>query len=262
MIPVLQYSPGNGLFHRLNPLTKLIFLLAVIIASVICTSVGFLFFLLVVLVLLAWISRVYAPLLAQVPLLLIMTCGMILLTVITIPEGTQIGTLIPSGVPFLGGAIPVTTEAVEFGILLSLRFGLIIISSQLFILSTQPRAIIHLLYRARIPVDYILMFLIAIRFIPMLQIEGTRIQEAQLSRGYDPGTGVRGAVRRLTPVIIPLVSNSLAKTQTIGLVIDIRGYRRAHPSSFLAVPFTLTDTAASLISVCIVPVSALFLFFP
>jgi energy-coupling factor transport system permease protein len=250
MIPVLQFSPGNGLFHRLNPLTKLVFLVAIITSAVICTSVWFLLLLLVIIVLLAWKSRLHKPLIAQVPLLLIMSIGMIFLTIITIPEGTPLCSLIPAGVPIIGGAIPVTVEALLLGVLLSLRFTLIILSSQLFILSTQPRAIIHLLYRARIPVDYILMFLIAIRFIPMLQIEATRIQEAQLSRGYDPGSGIRGAVRRITPIIIPLVSNSLAKTQTIGLAIDIRGYRRAHPSSFLTFPFTSTDTFACVLCIC------------
>ncbi len=260
MIPVLQFSPGEGLFHRLNPVTKLVFLLCVVISSVICPSVGFLAVLFIIIILLAWISGLHRPLLAQVPLLLIMAAGMVFLTVITIPEGTVIGSLVPSMVPVIGGAFPITLEALEFGVLLTLRFGLIIVASQLFILSTQPRAIIHLLYRAHIPVDYILMFLIAIRFIPMLQIEGTRIQEAQLSRGYNPGTGIRGAVRRITPVIIPLVSNSLAKTQTIGLAIDIRGYRRARPTSFITYPFSPTDYLAVILCILLIPVSVAVLF--
>jgi energy-coupling factor transport system permease protein len=79
--------------------------------------------------------------------------------------------------------------------------------------------------RARIPADYTLMFVIALRFIPTLQIEGKRIHEAQLARGYHPGEGFVGRIRSVAPVMVPLVSNSLSRATLLGLTIDIRGYR-------------------------------------
>jgi len=42
-----------------------------------------------------------------------------------------------------------------------------------------------------IPSTMALMFLIALRFISSLQVEGQRIHEAQLARGYNPGKGHR-----------------------------------------------------------------------
>ncbi|WP_167815668.1 energy-coupling factor transporter transmembrane component T [Methanocorpusculum sp. GPch4] len=68
---------------------------------------------------------------------------------------------------------------------------------------------------------------ITIRFIPTLQREGVRINEAQLSRGYSPGGGVIGKLKQLGPVMLPLMLNSLAKADTLGLTIDMRGYRKA-----------------------------------
>jgi energy-coupling factor transport system permease protein len=96
---------------------------------------------------------------------------------------------------------------------------------QLFVISTQPRDIVHTMERMKIPIDYTLMFLIALRFIPTLQIEGKRIHEAQLARGYNPGTGIVGKVRSVAPIVIPLVSNALSRATVLGLTIDIRGYR-------------------------------------
>ena len=92
--------------------------------------------------------------------------------------------------------------------------------------------------RLKIPVDYTLMFLVATRFIPTLQIEGTRIHEATLARGYNPGTGLIGKLRSVAPVVIPLVSNALSRATVLGLTIDIRGYRtgkrtRLRNSSFM-----------------------------
>ena len=75
------------------------------------------------------------------------------------------------------------------------------------------------------PIDYILMFVIALRFIPTLQIEGIRIHEAQMARGYYPGTGFLGKIRSVAPIVVPLVSNALMRSNVLGLTIDMRGYR-------------------------------------
>jgi energy-coupling factor transport system permease protein len=125
----------------------------------------------------------------------------------------------------IGGAIPVTAGAVMIGIVLALRFVVLIFAFQLFLISTQPRDLVHTLDRLHMPVDYILMFIIALRFIPTLQIEGKRIHEAQLARGYNPGTGPLGKVRSVQPIVVPLVSNALLRSTVLGLTIDMRGYR-------------------------------------
>ena len=69
------------------------------------------------------------------------------------------------------------------------------------------------------------MFIITLRFMPNLQIERKRIQEAQLARGYSPGTGVMGKIRSVAPIVVPLVSNALLRSTVLVLTIDMRGYR-------------------------------------
>ena len=59
-----------------------------------------------------------------------------------------------------------------------------------------------------IPSTMALMFLIALRFISSLQVEGQRIHEAQLARGYNPGKGHREKVRSVKLLLEPLVVNS------------------------------------------------------
>jgi energy-coupling factor transport system permease protein len=118
---------------------------------------------------------------------------------------------------------------------------------QLFVISTQPRDIVHTMERMKIPVDYTLMFLIALRFIPTLQIEGKRIHEAQLARGYNPGTGILGKVRSVAPIVIPLVSNALARATVLGLTIDIRGYRTRTRTRIREFAFQTRDYATIII---------------
>ena len=102
---------------------------------------------------------------------------------------------------------------------------ILIFAFQLFLISTQPRDLVNAMEKVGLPIDYILMFIIALRFIPTLQIEGQRIHEAQLARGFNPGTGFVGKIRSVAPIAIPLVSNALLRSNVLGLTIDMRGYR-------------------------------------
>ncbi len=70
------------------------------------------------------------------------------------------------------------TGGLTIGIVLTLRFMMLIFAFQLFLISTQPRDLVNAMEKIGLPIDYILMFIIALRFIPTLQIEGQRIHEA------------------------------------------------------------------------------------
>jgi energy-coupling factor transport system permease protein len=225
MAEILQYVHKDDLFHRFSPFTKILFIIVVAIMCVIATGIPFLLLLVAALLILAYASDLHRELFGQLRLLLVMSVVFIVITMLTMPNGATIGTLVPQGVPVIGGAIPVTAGSVVIGLILAFRFMVLIFAFQLFLISTQPRDLVHALDRLHMPVDYILMFIIALRFIPTLQIEGNRIHEAQLARGYNPGTGLLGKIRSVQPIVVPLVSNALLRSTVLGLTIDMRGYR-------------------------------------
>jgi energy-coupling factor transport system permease protein len=193
--------------------------------SILSMNLGFLAMLVLAILIISYYANLGHEVLQQFRLITIMSVILIGITIITMPSGDSLGYLIPSGFPVIGGNLPITTGALEFGFILTLRFMILICAFQLFVISTQPRDIVHTMERMKIPIDYTLMFLVALRFIPTLQIEGIRIHEAQLARGYNPGTGLIGKIRSVAPVVIPLVSNALSRATVLGLTIDIRGYR-------------------------------------
>lgn len=221
----MQYVTRESAFHRLHPLTKLIFAIVVVALAVLTADTMMLTVLAAGVVAVAIASGLARDLLRQVPLLISLAVSLLILTVLTIRSGETLCYLIPPSVPVIGGALPVTVGAIDLAVAMSLRFAAMLFAFQLLVISTQPRDLVHLLDRLRMPVDYTLMFLIALRFIPSLQLEAKRIHEAQLARAYNPGKGVAGKVRGLFPIIIPLVSNTLGKATVLGLTIDLRGYR-------------------------------------
>jgi len=225
MSEILQYKRMDGVFHRMNAMTKVVFLVFVIIAAIISTNPVVLLAIVAVIFILSIAGRMHMELLRQVPMLIFLSAGLFLLTIITMQAGDVMGYLVPSFIPVIGGAIPITSGALTFAMILSFRFFVMLFAFQIVIISTQPRDLVHALQKMRLPVDYTLMLLIAIRFIPSLQLEGKRIQEAQLARAYNPGKGVRGKIKSMAPVMIPLVSNALGKANVLGLTIDLRGLR-------------------------------------
>ena len=224
MPEIMQYVIRESVFHRLHPITKLIFAVVVVVLAVLTSDTVMLAVLVGVIVAVAAAGGLVRDLLRQV-LLVSLAASLFVLTILTVQSGETLGYLVPPAVPVIGGAFPVTMGAISLAAAMSLRFCSMLFVFQLLVISTQPRDLVHLMDRLRMPVDYTLMFLIALRFIPSLQLEGKRIHEAQLARAYNPGKGFTGKIRGLFPIIIPLVSNSLGKATVLGLTIDLRGYR-------------------------------------
>jgi energy-coupling factor transport system permease protein len=222
---ILQYINTGSLLHRMPVLLKMAAVAGIVVASVLTHSVAALAAMVLAVALVAGVAGLHRELIRQLPLLIFLSVVLLLLTVVTLQGGDTLLYLIPPGLGTSTGAIPVTSGAVDFAAVLSLRFFAMLFAFQLFIMSTKPTELTNALIALRLPIDYVLMFVIALRFIPSLQLEGQRIHEAQMARGYNPGKGVLGKLRSLRPLLIPLVSNSLAKTRVLGLTIDMRGYR-------------------------------------
>lgn len=215
MQEIFQYRNGNGILHRMNPITKIAGVTAVVVLAVLSADPVFLAAMTVAVLALGIVGGVGRDLLRQVPLLAFLGGFLIVITVLTL----QIGDVI------VDGPIVITTGAISFGLALALRFCAMIFAFQLLVATTMPTALVGALRTLRFPADYALMALIALRFIPHLQIEGKKIQEAQAARGFSPGDGVGGKVRGLIPVLVPLIANALGKAEVIGLTIDLRGLR-------------------------------------
>lgn len=245
MKEIMQYINRDSFLHSMNPLSKIAAVTGIIVLSVFTTDSTVLGLLVLGIYLASLKAGLHQEILKQLKLLVFLSLTLILLTVFTLKSGETIGYLIPAGILTTRGMLLVTTGALDFGTVLSLRFFAMLFAFQLLVVTTKPSDLMKALMEIHVPVDYVLMFVIALRFIPSLQVEGQRIHEAQLARGYNPGKGVRGKIRSLKPVLIPLVANSLGRTQVLGLTMDMRGYRsRQSTEKHKRLSWNRTDVAA------------------
>lgn len=75
--------------------------------------------------------------------------------------------------------------------------------------------------------DFIVSIEIAVRFIPILTQTAERIAKAQASRGAVWGTGkgnLNARIRQVIPVLLPLMMQSLQKTESLSLAMESRGF--------------------------------------
>jgi ABC-type cobalt transport system, permease component CbiQ and related transporters len=114
------------------------------------------------------------------------------------------------------------------------RFLLIIFMSTLLTLTTQPLEIadgleylISPLRVIKFPVNEVaLMLSIALRFVPKLMDETTKIMNAQRARGVDFNNGsLLKRAKALLPLLIPLMMSSIDIASDLTTAMISRGYR-------------------------------------
>lgn len=221
-----RYYPGGSFIHRLDPRLKLviniifivlIFLIkhwydylilgGAVLAGVLLSGVSLRFFL-----------RGLRPML-----------WLILFTV-----GLQLFFTSGQHVYWQWGVLSVSQEGLINATYIALRFLLIIFMSTLLTLTTQPLAIadgMEYLMRplkvVHFPVnDIALMLSIALRFVPKLMDETTKIMNAQRARGVDFNNGsLIKRVKALIPLLIPLMMSSLDIATDLTTAMISRGYR-------------------------------------
>jgi len=112
-------------------------------------------------------------------------------------------------------------QAVVFGV----RLFAVISSTSLFFLTTTPDELEQVMKWLRLPADFITIFVIAIRFVPVLMMDALQIMDAQRSRGleFDRGNFIR-RLRNTIPILVPLIAVALNRSLDLAEAMDSRAY--------------------------------------
>ena len=135
---------------------------------------------------------------------------------------------------FSWGIINITSFGLLNGAFIFMRFVLIIFMSTLLTLTTMPlsltdaiETLLGPLKRFKMPVHEIaLMLSIALRFVPTLMDEATKIMNAQRARGVDFGEGnIIQQMKAVTPILVPLFVSSFNRADELANAMEARGYQ-------------------------------------
>jgi len=222
-----QYFPGNSPIHRLDPRTKLIFLVIYIVALFVAKSWISYAVMLAFLVAAIRISTIppKSILRGMKPLVMILVFTGVLNLFFT-REGRELVNI--------GDVIVITSGGLTRAVFMMARILMLITGTFLLTYTTSPisltdglEALLNPLKKVHVPVHELsMMMCIALRFIPTLIEETDKIMSAQKARGADFETGsLMERAKALIPILVPLFIGAFRRADELATAMECRCYQ-------------------------------------
>jgi len=237
-----QFRAGSSFFHHLDPLTKLVWLLAISflafgayiawVQAVITIAVLFTAFVL------ARLS--FSTVFRSTWLFAVACLSFLVIQTLTLPG---------SHVAFRVFGYPIYAESADYALASALRIYTIILSSLVFVRTTDPRELaIALVTQMKVPYRIAYAFFIALRIIPTIEEVIKLIRAAQSVRGVVRERSVAGRISETKRYAMPLLVGSLRKASMMVMSMEARAFGAYPQRTFVDAP----RISASGIAVCTV----------
>lgn len=244
-----QYVPGDSALHKLDPRTKILLMIAYVVAVFLVSRIEV--FTLVILFTIAvtllshmsigYLFKALKPMRLLLPLMFLMNLFLI-----------KTGRLLISWWIF-----KVYSDGLRNAVFIVLRLATLVAGTSLLTLTTTPIALTDGLEKLLSPLKIIrfpahelaMMMTIALRFIPTLVEEADKIMKAQLARGADFETGnIFRRAKAMLPILIPLFVNSFRRADELAMAMESRCYHGGEGRTRMRVlRFTWRDLVAVLV---------------
>jgi energy-coupling factor transport system permease protein len=217
----------DSFLHHLNPLTKLVLTLALLL-------IAFTFpwywmpqaIVLVAILPLSIMGKVFREFWLTALRLILPAAGFLfLMQAFFQPIGTD--------VIFKFYFLDVTTESMMFAFRNAARIFVMVSAFTLFLLSTHPSELMSDLTRRGLPGQIAYVIISTLQILPQMQAKAQTIISAQRSRGLDTEGGFFQRAGSLVPLVGPLVFGSLVEVEERAIAIEARGFTSKHAKTSL-----------------------------
>ena len=230
----ITYHPGTSTLHRLHPLTKLAWLIAITVCvfavqnpwGILALAGG----------LAVFFPLNHLPLRRARGMRLFAGTGLLLILIQSLffRDGTPLFTL---------GPLAFSLDGLLTGLYVAGRLWSVLLSSYLFVFTTDPNDLAYALMQIGLPYRYGFALITALRLVPLFEQEGRIVYQAQLARGiaYDTG-GLRQAFTLARQFFLPLLVSALGKVDALAVSMEGRCFGKYPRRTFLReVHFTRQD---------------------
>ena len=247
-----RYIPGNSIVHRLDPRSKLVAMILLIMIVFWANNP-------ITNVILFVVTGIFVAL-SEVPLSFFIKGLRSMFFLIAFTTLFQLFFISGGQVLFEMGFIKITSYGIEQAGIIFCRFVLIIFFSTLLTLTTMPlslatavESLLGPLKRFKVPVHEIgLMLSMSLRFVPTLMDDTIRIMNAQKARGVDFGEGnIIQKVKAMIPILIPLFATSLKRADSLATAMEARGYQGGNGRSQYRQLNWMNKDSVALLLVCV-----------
>lgn len=226
---VVEYLEGDSIVHRLSPVTKIIFLLTILVTSVIFKDI----------ISLAVIfgTTVVFWMLARIPfqklkVLLLVTLGTVMFFIIFNGFWWWSGRTILFTVPFIDYRPPFISmqhfylEGLIQGVGIGFKVLSLVCSLPILVMTTPLDQLLRTSSWLRMPYKFTFTMATALRFSPLVSETYEDIENAQKLRGHD--IEKMNFVKRLTqayiPIVTPMIISLLKRSDDLQITIESRAF--------------------------------------
>ncbi len=224
---VLAYEKKNTRIHELSGVTKLVFFLLWSITSMVTydTRVLIVMFFASISILRAskteWrqVGAVFKF------ILFFLMINVIAIFLFSPYEGTKIyGST--TDICHLFGSYRLTREQLFYEANIILKYMTVVPSVFMFIVSTDPSEFAASMNRVGISCNVAYAIAIALRYIPDVQDDYTKIKNAESARGIELSkkAGILSRIKNTTPILFPLIFSSMNRIDVVSAAMELRGF--------------------------------------
>ena len=240
----------DSLLHRLNPLTKIVIILTIILISFTFPNYWTPHLLLIIAILpLSLMGKVFREFSATALKLIIPTAGFLfLMQAFFQPLGET--------VIFKFYFLDMTLESVMFAFRNAMRIVVMVSGFTIFLLTTHPSELMSDLRRRGLPGQFAYVIISTLQILPQMQAKAQTIISAQRSRGLDTESSFLKRAGSLIPLIGPLVFGSLVEVEERAIAIEARGFTSKQVKTSLhEIPDTASEKTLRLGMLALVVIS-------
>lgn len=146
--------------------------------------------------------------------------------------------------------LEITSEGVLSGVTIAGKFLSLIMMSWIFVATTRPAEFSSSLISSRLPYRFAYLPALAMRFVPIFEMELNSVREAQVVRGLKLDRSIRGLLRSAKYTVLPMFFVAMFKVNSLAASMTGRGFG-LHRDRTLLHPCRMTrwDLAAMLATI-------------
>lgn len=261
MSRVLSYEEKDTWIHRLSGVTKLLFFLLWSITSMISYDTRVLLVMLVLSLVIFAMSKTQWKQVGTVFsfIMLFLAINLLAIFFFSPDQGTKIyGTETP--IVHFFGPYTLTLEQLFYEFNVMIKYLTVIPAVFMFIVTTNPSEFAASMNRVGISYKIGYSMSIALRYIPDVQDDYTKIKHAQEARGIEMSKKAKlmERIKNMAAIIFPLVFSSMDRIDVVSNAMELRGFgkhrkrtwymgRPLKKNDYLTITFTVVFTVAALV---------------
>jgi len=243
------YLDNDTFLHRLDPRTKMLVMLATFVVALMFYSLNTLLILSAVVLIYGLVGKTLSNL-KRIRFILLM---IFLFSVV-------LWSLTYGGEPKLLG--PISLEGILYGIVIGIKFDIMIIAGMIFLSSTKVEEISLGLVKIKVPYRGAFAFATAIRMVPMIVATSYTISQAQRSRGLDLDSGnLVERAKKYIPLLIPTIISVIRGTNVFAMALESKGFGYSEDrTNYLQISIKKGDLLVIFMALVVIAISVYYRF--